>query len=160
MKGLPNETKVPRSIFVEQTNVTQLQHDGFADASVKGCSAVVYAVIKHNESTDQGILVSKSSLVKKDLNNPRLELVSCEMLSNLMFNTSKALGRFSVTAMYTWTDSTVCLYLIQGNGVYKQFVTNQVNKIREKNVCWRHVSTIDNPADIGSRGCNQLIENG
>ena len=66
--------------------------------------------------------------------------------------------QFSVTAMYAWTDSTVCLYWIKGDGVYKQFVTNRVNKIREKNACWRHVPTIENAEDIGSRGCNQLRE--
>ena len=46
-------------------------------------------------------------------------------------------------------------YWIQADKQYKQFVQNRVDEIRKltevKN--WRHCPGIENPADIGSRGC-------
>ena len=55
--------------------------------------------------------------------------------------------------MYCWLDSTVALHWIRGAGNYKQFVSNLVSKIQQhSNVQWRHVTSQDNPADLGSRG--------
>lgn len=54
-------------------------------------------------------------------------------------------------------ESTVALHWIKGGGgsTYKQFVANRAQKIREKDfIEWRHVGTSQNPADIGSRGCD------
>ena len=55
-----------------------------------------------------------------------------------------------------WLDSTVALHWIKGGGsIYKQFVANRVSKIRGKDyITWRHVNTDQNPADVGSRGCD------
>jgi hypothetical protein len=48
----------------------------------------------------------------------------------------------------------VALYWINGRGNYKQFVANRVKLIKEKSyITWKHVGTKENPADIGSRGC-------
>ena len=55
--------------------------------------------------------------------------------------------------MFAWVDSTVALHWIVGNGTYKQFVANQVAKIQaHPSINWRYVPTLDNPADIASRG--------
>ena len=52
-----------------------------------------------------------------------------------------------------WLDSTVTLHWIRENGEFKQFVENRVRKIQEKSyIEWRHVTSADNPADLGSRG--------
>lgn len=49
----------------------------------------------------------------------------------------------------------VALYWIKGQGEYKKFVANRVDKIQQnKQVTWHHVPTEENPADIGSRGGN------
>ena len=53
------------------------------------------------------------------------------------------------------------MHWIKGNGKYKQFVKNRVDKIcSKKNIAWRYISTTENSADIGSRGCtaNKLGE--
>lgn len=49
----------------------------------------------------------------------------------------------------------MALHWIRGEGsAYKQFVANRVNKIRDiEYIQWRHVGTDQNPADVGSRGC-------
>ena len=56
-------------------------------------------------------------------------------------------------SVYGWTDSTVVLHWIAGQGSYKQFVSNRVAQINAKDyVKWRYVGTEQNPADVGSRG--------
>ena len=71
-----------------------------------------------------------------------------------MENTRFALKKYPVDRCYAWTDSTVDLYWLKTKHGYKEFVTNGVLKINEKNyIEWRYVPTQQNPADIGSRGC-------
>ena len=85
---------------------------------------------------------------------PRLELAAAHMATNLMENTRSALKKYPVNRCYAWTDSTVVLCWLKTKRGYKQFVTNRVLKINEKNyIEWRYVPTQQNPADIGSRGC-------
>ena len=38
----------------------------------------------------------------------------------------------SIAGVFAWSDSTVCLQWIQGQGRYKQFVANRTEKINEK----------------------------
>ncbi len=58
-----------------------------------------------------------------------------------------------MTRQLCWLDSSVALHWIRGNGSYRQFVANRVEKIREHTaVEWRHVNTEENPADLASRG--------
>jgi hypothetical protein len=52
------------------------------------------------------------------------------MSSNLLHNVKEAMMGFLVTNVYGWLDSTVALHWINGNGDYKQFVRNQVQKFR------------------------------
>ena len=76
------------------------------------------------------------------------------MAANLAENTKNALDGQLVRSVTGWLDSTVALYWIKGGGTYKQFVANRVRKINEKEfIEWRHVTTDQNPADVGSRGC-------
>ena len=57
--------------------------------------------------------------------------------------------------MYAWSDSTVTLHWLKDNGDYKVFVCNRVAKIKEKDfINWKYVPTKQNPADLGSRGCD------
>ena len=49
----------------------------------------------------------------------------------------------------------VVLPWLKGNGTCKQFVENRIDHINSKaQIQWHYVSTDENPADIGSRGCN------
>ena len=66
-----------------------------------------------------------------------------------------ALERYlpEIPILHAWLESTVALHWICGNGVYKQFVSNRVAKIRaHPEIQCRHVPTKDNPADIVGRG--------
>ena len=127
----------------------------FRDTSGAGTAAAVYAVVHQASGVNQGLLAAKSRLAKKGLTIPRLELVSAHMAANLAENVKNALEGHPVRSVHGWLDSTVALHWIRGGGsAYKQFVANRVNKIRDKEyIQWRHVGTDQNPADIGSRGC-------
>ena len=152
LESLPSVLTFPRSIPRERVLTTEIYIHGFADASILGCCAAIYVVAKQGELACQGLLVSKTRLAKRDLMIPRLERVGCHMVCNLIRNTRKVLSYLPVTGVFAWTDSTVCLQWINGQGNYKQFVSNRVQKINQEKIEWRYVPTHQNPADIGSRG--------
>ena len=68
----------------------------FGDASLKGVSAVLYAVVHQQDGKSQGILVAKNKLSRRPLTVPRLKLVAAHMATNLMENTRSALKKYSV----------------------------------------------------------------
>ena len=75
------------------------------------------------------------------------------MATNLIVNVKNALKDLPEPTIYAWLDSTVALHWILGNGQYRQFVENRLQKIRaHPQIHWRHVPTADNPADLASRG--------
>jgi hypothetical protein len=77
------------------------------------------------------------------------------MAANLVTNVETAIGNEKVTSVHCWLDSTVALYWINGQGEYRQFVSNRVKKIQEhERLEWHYVPTNENPADLGSRGGN------
>eukprot|EP00112_Aurelia_sp_Birch-Aquarium-sp1_P002538 Seg128.14 transcript_id=Seg128.14/GoldUCD/mRNA.D3Y31 product="hypothetical protein" protein_id=Seg128.14/GoldUCD/D3Y31 len=83
------------------------------------------------------------------------ELMSARVLATLMSTILEALGpNFKVDGVKYWLDRKTALLLIYNNGEWKQFVQHRVNEIlrRTKKEDWGHVSGIENPADLGSRG--------
>ena len=69
-------------------------------------------------------------------------------------NTRSALKKYPVDHCYAWTDSTVVLCWLKTKHRYKEYVTNRVLKINQKNyIERRYVLTQQNPANIGSRRC-------
>ena len=154
LESLPQHYEVPRSIISYESKIRTIELHAFADASLKGVSAVIYAVIDQRERKSQGLLVSKSRLSKKGLSIPRLELVAAHIAANLMENVRNALHNYQISKCYGWSDSLIVLFWLKQKQGYKQFVSNRVQKINQKAyIEWRHVPTQENPADIGSRGC-------
>ncbi|KAK3719160.1 hypothetical protein QZH41_005637 [Actinostola sp. cb2023] len=151
-ESLPDKITVPRSIATHQEEIEEVELHAFGDASGKGVCAAVYAVIKQPTGVNQGLVAAKARLAKRGLTIPRLELVSGHMAVNLLTNVSAALDGFSMSSRHGWLDSSVALHWIRGQGQYKQFVSNRVQKIQDHpEITWHHVSTKDNPADVGSR---------
>ena len=153
--GLQNVTEIPRSIPCHREAIQSIDLHGFGDASKEGSSAAVYTVVYQKKAVQQGLLVAKSRLSKRNLSMPRLELVASHMTGNLLKNTIDALTGFPIGRVTAWSDSTTVLHWLKGNGKYKQFVNNRVEKIKEikEITSWRYVNTNENPSDIGSRGC-------
>ena len=152
-QNLVENVTVPRSLAKAEEPIESIDLPGFGDASGIGVSAAVYATVRQPSGVASGLMTAKSRLAKKGLTIPRLELVSGHMVTNLLHNVKESLRQFPVQSVVGWLESTVALHWIRGNGDYKQFVGNRVQKIQEKSyIEWRHVTPVDNPADLGSRG--------
>ena len=94
----------------------------------RGVGTAVYAVVCQPSGTTQRLVAAKARLAKQGLTIPRLELISAHMATNLVVNVHNALNNVPAPNVYGWLDSTVALHWIKGNGQYKQFVANRVNK--------------------------------
>ena len=154
LQNLSNEITIPRSLTSGHEKVTEVCLHAFGDASNKGCCAAVYAVVKNRDKQSQGLTASKSRIARKNTSIPRLELVSAHMAANLVDNIRTALEGYNISGTYVWLDSSVALYwIINNKGNWKQFVSNRVEKIRQKKAIeWKHCPSNENPADVGSRG--------
>ena len=82
---------IPRSIPKYREPIIDVTLHGFGDASGKGVSAAVYAVISQKSGVSVGLVTAKARLAKRGLNIPQLELVSANMVVNLTVNVGKAL---------------------------------------------------------------------
>ena len=109
-ESLPQKVEVSRNIPTFQDEMLSVYLHVFGDASLKGVSAVLYAVVHQKDGRSQGILAGKSGLSKQTLTVSRLELVALHMTTNLMDNTRFALKKYPVDHCYAWTDSTAVLY--------------------------------------------------
>lgn len=149
---MPEQVSLPRSLVTHREDIEDIELHSFGDASGNGVAACTYAVVRQASGTNQGLVAAKARLPKRDLTIPRLELVAAHMAVNLASNVREALAGFPVSKIHCWSDSSVTLHWIRGDGEYKQFVANRVMKINHhENVIWRHVRTDDNPADVASR---------
>ena len=119
----------------------------------------ISCMIFQEAGISQFLLGSNSRLSEKGLTMPRPEFVASHMTANTLQNIHEALPGFPINHVVAWSYSSVALYWIKGNGKYKQFVKNHVDKIcSEENITLLYISTTENPADIGSPGmhCKQV----
>ena len=91
----------------------------------------------------------------RKLTVPKLELMSCLLLSRLIVSVRKALSlQVKISDVVSWSDSKVSLYWVKSvTKKWKILVENRVSEIRE-NVgvdCWRYVPTDCNSADVATR---------
>ena len=150
---LPENIVVTRTFSPYREPINAVELHAFGDASGRGVAAAVYAVVRQDSGTTQGLVAAKARLAKQRLTIPRLGLVAGHMAVSSVDNIRHALDGFPVTSVHCWLDSSVALHWIRGNGEYRQFVANRVKKIKDHEINeWRHVPTDQNPADLGSRG--------
>lgn len=162
-----NNINVQRWLKTQENDEIELH--GFCDSSIKAFACVIYCrVIKQQHSVDKQcapiIIAAKTRLVpiKKKITLPRLELMSCLLLSKLMATVLKSLPNHRIK-IFGWTDSMAALGWLQGDtNRWKPFVANRVEHIIAimPSHHWRYVKSIENPADCASRGitASQLIE--
>ena len=113
---LPDKVTTPRTLAKHQQEIQLIELHTFGDASIKGVSSAVYAVVRQRTGVTQGLVTAKSRLAKQRLTIPRLDLVSAHMATNLISNVHKALEGFPVTSLHGWLDSTVALHWILAAG--------------------------------------------
>lgn len=149
-----NEISFPRRVVVKE--VAEIQIHGFCDASEKGYGACLYVRSsgKHNQA-QVFLLCSKSRVAPlKQLTIPKLELCGAQVLAQL-YEKLKQTKNFTIKMVTFWTDSEIVLHWLNtSSNLLKTFVSNRVSEIQRitENNQWRHVRSVDNPADALSRG--------
>jgi hypothetical protein len=153
---LLSEILIPRYYFSNDKHIVSVQIHGFSDASEDAYAAVVYA--RSIYSTGQihtSIVTSKSRVAPiKRITIPRLELCGAHLLAKLLDHT-KEIFNIPMHDTYAWTDSTIVLcWLKDTPRRFKTYVGNRVSSVTDRipPERWRHVPSIDNPADAPSRG--------
>lgn len=134
-----------RNVVEQKILTTDFQT--FRDASREGVSATVCAVLEQPSGTNQGLVMAKSWLPKKELTIPLLELLAGQMATYLAQNIKEVLEGFRVRTVYGWLDTSVTLHWIHGNRKCKQLVRNWVRNIQVKQINCRHVPTEENPRE-------------
>ena len=152
---------VPRNYLADRnlTDVKAMELHGFSDASGKAYAAVVYLrVVFEDGFISSRFIASKSRVAPlKQLSIPKLELMSCLILSRLIKIILESLVDYHITKVFCWSDSRDCIYWIKDKSkVWKRFIQNRVIEIRENlpGASWNHCPGDINPADIPSRGLN------
>jgi len=147
-----NKLAIPR--WVRSTGSSNYALYGFSDASEKAYGACLYIVATTEGRTTSHLLVSKTKVAPiKFVSIPRLELCGALLLAELVDSCVGALKLACEIKLFT--DSTITLSWIQGcPSKWKTFVANRVAKIQElvPMESWHHVSGLENPADLASRG--------
>ena len=92
---------------------------------------------------------------KKTLTIPQLELSAMLLGSQFCTNMLAIVQKEFKTVVCLWTDSKIALHWLLSKRKLKQFVQNKVDAINRlfESSFWGHTSTLENPADIVSRGC-------
>ena len=149
-----NNIKFDRCIIIP--NFKECQLHGFCDASEKAYGACLYLRSTNELGYHQCAPICSKSRVApiKATTLPRLELCAATLLVQLYSAVVQSL-KLQFSKVFLWSDSTIVLNWIKTpSNTLKTFVGNRVSEIQEKtqNNEWRHVPTLDNPADLISRG--------
>lgn len=132
----------------------QLHH--FADACEDGYGTVSYLLL-HNKNGEAhcGFVMGKARVAPLKLATiPRMELTAATMASRMDTMLRKEL-QMELTDSIFWTDSTSVLKYINNKTTrFRTFVSNRISQIGKVShaLQWRYVNTINNPADMASRG--------
>lgn len=150
------EVHIDRWLGTLTSELDKIEIHGFSDASTRAYAAVAYVRIKMRDGSVSTKLQAAKTRVAplRTVSLPRLELCGALLLSRLLKQIQQAM-RIPTVNIYAWTDSTIVLAWLSGDPhKWKTFVANRVVEIAENvnNNRWFHVSSEDNPADIGSRG--------
>ena len=130
----------------------------FADASEDTMCAEAYLRSQPKEySADLAFVIRKCRVTPmRHLSIPRLELQAAVMAVRLKEQIVKE-HEMKVSSCSFWSESTTVLQWIHSSHRKQQvFVANRVAEILDTTDVsqWKHVSCINNPADIGTRAIN------
>ena len=150
------ETSIDRRYFNRERDKTELHV--FADASEDTMCAVAYLRSQPKEySADLAFVIGKCRVAPmRHLSIPRLELQAAVMAVRLKEQIVKEHEK-EINNCSFWSDSTTVLQWIHSSHRKQQvFVANRVAEILDTTDVsqWKHVSGINNPADIGTRAIN------
>ena len=146
------ETSIDRRYFNKERDKTELHV--FADASVDTMSAVAYLRSQPKKySAELAFVIGKCRVAPmRHLSIPRLELQAAVMAVRLKEQIVKE-HEMKINGCSFWSVSTMVLQWIHSSHSKQQvFVANRVTEILDTTDFsqWKHVSGINNPADIGT----------
>ena len=150
--------RIKRCVIPELIDtLVDVQVHGFCDSSGVAYCAVIY-LRKETSSgvVDVRFLTAKTKVAPiKETTIPRLELLSCVLLSGLIETVSSPLSDFGYdTSITCWNDNMSAIgWITYANKDRGPWVQPRARKIREQVPAerWRHVPGILNPADIATR---------
>ncbi|CAH2093398.1 unnamed protein product [Euphydryas editha] len=152
-----SDIKISRRVFCDGFSVDMLELHCFVDASQRAYAACVYIRSSNEGKFFVKLLCAKARVAPiKPTTIPRLELNGALLGARLSKKVLEAL-RCNIAKKFMWTDSTVVLgWLKTQPKDLKTYVCNRVNEINEltPGFTFNHVPTIENPADMASRGVN------
>ncbi|RLU15991.1 hypothetical protein DMN91_011749 [Ooceraea biroi] len=151
---LINQLVFPRQICV--ADPVNIQLHGFADASEAAYGACIFFRSVDASGTHSVKLVCFKTRVAplKQISLPKLELCAAVLLARLYSVVHKAF-KLKFDKIVLWSDSTIVLQWINMSPHrLKSFVANRITEIQQlTETCeWRHVPSLDNPADLASKG--------
>ena len=158
MNSLKLERHYSKLFDLKDVEITELH--GFSDASLKAYAAVICIRFKlKDDSYCTNFVASKtkiSPVARKNLLIPKLELIACVLLNQLVFSVYSSL-KFTCRDMkpFCWTDSLDCLFWIHNTKKnWKQFIQTRILKIRDtlEGTSWLFCPGVQNPVDIPTRG--------
>lgn len=154
-----SELRIERPLIGPGTIRKAVELHVFCDGSEVGYGAVAY--VRVVDTTDQvtvSLVMSKSRLLpagKSGLTTiPRIELTSAHLAVKIKNILDREM-EFTWNSVHMWTDSmTVLKYIFNETKRFQRFVSNKISFIREHTSPkhWHHVQSLENPADLASRG--------
>ena len=148
------ETSIDRKYFREKASQVDLHV--FADASEDTMCAVAYFRSKQYDESqaELSFIIGKCRVAPmRHMSIPRLELQAAVMAVRLKDQIVKE-HETKVNSCTFWSDSTTVIQWINSSHRKQQvFVANRVAEILDTTDVsqWKHVSGVNNPADIGTR---------
>ncbi|GFW19136.1 integrase catalytic domain-containing protein [Trichonephila clavipes] len=157
---LIEKMKIPRCVLLP--SYIQLEIHAFCDSSVRAYCTEIYLKCIASECISVSLLTSKTRVAPlKTQSLPRLELCAALLLSNVLQVVVREFP-LSIHRTITWSDSTITLAWLKTEPYrWQPFAANRVFKIQTtiQSAEWCHVSGIENPAHLGTRGLllSQLV---
>lgn len=157
-----NQVVISRRVLIDDSSNIEIH--AFSDASQVAFGSCVYIrSVDRNDRVQVRLYTSKSRVAPlKPSTIPRLELCGALLAAELVGEILDELKLLSIALapanVYFWSDSSIVISWIQGNGLFQTYVSNRLARILDVSTPnqWHHVPTIDNPADLISRGIDPV----
>ena len=152
-----HELKIDRCFQVKVSGEPkEIQWHHFSDASEAAYGACTYLrMIDSLGQVSVKLVMAKSKVAPiAVVTMPRLELMAAVLAARLSGVVNQECD-YTGAKHYYWTDSEIVLGYIRNEAKkFKIFVANRIQEIHDISnpSQWRHVSGLENPADLASRG--------
>jgi len=148
----------PRRLIHGCEEQEKFQIHCFVDSSKKAYASNVYLRVQRSHQSNTNLVFAKNRIVPKKKENtltiPRLELLAILIGTRTISFVIKELKR-PIDKIILWSDSIIAISWIKNIKHKETFINNRLVEIRKnKEIEYRHVGTMDNPADIASKGTN------